>query len=108
MQQRWNHKALFSLLLYFHCSPGDIHTPTAHPDLYLLLLLRVCLSELQMAGVLLNKVGGAAHGVWLAEALSAAWQQQRLQRQVQVLGCIPKVITTQWRCGLLSSVSQWC
>jgi cobyrinic acid a,c-diamide synthase len=50
-------------------------------------------ADLQLCGVLLNKIGSAGHGVWLAEALAAAWQQQRLNKQVQVLGCIPKVGT---------------
>lgn len=48
-------------------------------------------ADLHLCGVLLNKVGSSGHGVWLAEALSAAWQQQRLQKQIKVLGCIPKV-----------------
>jgi len=68
-----------------------------------LALLAVYGLDLQVCGVLLNKVGGAAHGVWLTEALNAAWQQQRLQQQVQVLGCIPKVGRTRhWKPGCQS------
>lgn len=54
-------------------------------------------ADLQLCGVLLNKVGSAGHGVWLTQALTAAWEQQRLKKQVQVLGCIPKVrlVTTE-------------
>lgn len=52
-------------------------------------------ADLQLCGVLLNKVGSAGHGVWLTQALTAAWEQQRLKKQVQVLGCIPKV--TNWQ-----------
>lgn len=43
--------------------------------------------DLNLAGLLLNKVGGAAHGTWLREALAAAAVQT-----AAVLGCIPKVI----------------
>jgi hypothetical protein len=58
--------------------------------------------DLNLKGLLLNKVGSAAHGTWLKEALAAAaatQQQQQQQQQggglglagVQVLGCIPQV-----------------
>jgi cobyrinic acid a,c-diamide synthase len=55
--------------------------------------------DLTVKGLLLNKVGSSAHGMWLKEALAAAAQQQQQQQRgnapglaaVQVLGCIPKV-----------------
>ena len=109
-----SHNHSFGLLLllgsctserYAHmCRPDPMHTRqtcclSCHGSLTLCRpyppctrpLVPIPCAELQLAGVLLNKVGGAAHGVWLAEALAAAWAQQRLQRQVHVLGCIPKV-----------------
>jgi cobyrinic acid a,c-diamide synthase len=54
---------------------------------------------LTVAGLLLNKVGSTAHGVWLKEALAAAAAGGQQQQQgavaglaaVKVLGCIPKV-----------------
>lgn len=74
--------------------PHHTTTPTHKQDLWL-------------CGVLLNKVGGAAHGVWLSEALAAAWQQQRLQEQVHVFGCIPKVCVRV--CGAVcSGCVCWC
>lgn len=42
--------------------------------------------DLKVAGLLLNKVGGSAHGSWLIDALQAAGQT------AAVLGWIPKVI----------------
>jgi cobyrinic acid a,c-diamide synthase len=56
--------------------------------------------DLNLKGLLLNKVGSAAHGTWLKEALAAAAATQQQQQQqsgglglagVQVLGCVPKV-----------------
>jgi cobyrinic acid a,c-diamide synthase len=54
--------------------------------------------DLNLKGLLLNKVGSAAHGTWLKEALAAAAATQQQQQSgglglagVQVLGCVPKV-----------------
>lgn len=51
-------------------------------------------ADLNLAGLLLNKVGGAAHGTWLVEALQAAGQE------AQVLGWIPQVLG--WNIGTFS------
>jgi cobyrinic acid a,c-diamide synthase len=56
----------------------------------------LCCADLNLCGVLLNKVGSTGHGLWLAEALTAAWQQQRLQKQIKVMGCIQKVNCRCW------------
>jgi hypothetical protein len=55
--------------------------------------------DLNLNGLLLNKVGSAAHGTWLKEAIAAAAATEQQQEEggglglsgVQVLGCIPKV-----------------